>query len=60
VRVGPTLTLVKIKTVYPTTSTGGGSATLKPAKTTTYQWRFAGDGNIQSTRSPTKTVRVTP
>jgi hypothetical protein len=38
---------------------GTASATLAPARTTTYQWRYAGDAFVQASRSPTKTVFVT-
>lgn len=45
----------------PTTSltTGKASATVKPTRTTTYQWRHQLDASIQATRSPKTTVTVT-
>lgn len=49
----------KIRTFYPTTASGGASFTLRPAKTTTYQWRYNGGDPINPTKSPTKTVDVT-
>jgi hypothetical protein len=49
----------KIREFYPTTASGGAFETLKPTKTTTYQWRYGGGDPIEPTRSPTKTVHVT-
>jgi hypothetical protein len=54
-----TTDFVRIKTLTTRAPGGTASATLKPAKTTTYQWRFAGDNNTQATRSANKIVRVT-
>jgi hypothetical protein len=49
----------KIREFYPTTASGGAFETLKPTKTTTYQWRYGGGDPIEPTRSHTKTVQVT-
>jgi hypothetical protein len=48
----------KVRTVT-TSAEGQASASLRPKKTTTYQWRFAGSSTTQPTRSPTKIVHVT-
>lgn len=40
-------------------TTGKASATVKPTRTTTYQWRHQLDASIQATRSPKTTVTVT-
>lgn len=50
----------QIRSYYPTTATGGATETVKPSKTTTYQWRYRGGLGVQLTWSPTKTVHVTP
>jgi len=49
----------KIRDFYPTTVDGRAFETLKPTKTTTYQWRYGGGDPIEPTRSHTKTVHVT-
>jgi hypothetical protein len=51
-------TFSQIRTLL-TDANSTASATLSPSRTTTYQWRFAGDPFIQPSRSPTKTVQVT-
>jgi hypothetical protein len=54
-----TSSFVKIKTLTTRAPGGTASATLKPAKTTTYHWKFAGTSEIQPTQSVNKTVYVT-
>lgn len=49
----------KVREFYPTTAGGGAFETLKPSKTTTYQWRYGGGDPIEPTRSHPKTVHVT-
>jgi hypothetical protein len=49
----------RIKQLTTSLTTGKASATLKPTKTTTYQWRHSLDASIQATSSPKKTVSVT-
>jgi hypothetical protein len=68
-RAGATVTLwarpngaahfVKIRTVHPTNPNGAAFATVRPTKTTTYQWRHAKDAHVQATHSPNKIVQVT-
>jgi hypothetical protein len=42
-----------------TNANGAAFATLKPTKTTTYQWRHAKDAHVQATHSLNKIVHVT-
>jgi len=50
---------VKIRTVAATSASGAASARVRPAKTTTYQWRHAVDAHVQATTSWKQTVQVT-